>query len=969
MSVPAPPPAPASPPDPVPTVRTPSGSMPAVQHSAGARGSVMTPMGLRAVSLAPSDGLHERDLVHPSAMVAQLGWLARWFAWVFFKPVQFTPRLANEINALNKQGGGLVYVLSTISLLDYFYFNWAYLQHGLPLARFANGVSMRWLQPVRKVIAAGLRRLFGRSTSKSEDEVLHGLLRRRQPVVLFLRRGFSLLDFLNPKPQMAYLRELVEVQKTIEFPLIVMPQVLIWERDPDRGRHSIIDEFFGDPSAPGRLRKLLSFVLNHRRAHVRMGEPIDLTDFFHNNAATTDDMMLAERLRSDIVRALQQEDRVIRGAPIRPPEQVRREILAEPEVIADLNRLAAQTGRSVDEVRAEADSNIEEIAAKFAMPMLAFLSFVLTLLWARIYDGIEVDEEGLDRLRLAGRKAPLIIVPSHKSHIDYLIISYLFYRNGLIPPHIAAGANLSFFPLGWIFRRAGAFFLRRSFSGQPIYAAAFRHYVRKLLSDGHWIEFFPEGTRSRTGKLLPPKFGLIKLVLELVADGKRDDVLFVPTNFGYERLIEEKAYRKELEGGEKVAESPVEVLKATEILVHKYGRIRIQFGDPMSVRQVLEEFGAMGIDGQRDAASFDRALKVCGWRILGGINKAAVLTPTALVAAVLLSKTHKGIARDDLLLRVGYLLDVAIHRGAVLSEPIVTAIQVQRQQILEAEQQDLARQAQSGGQPDPFGHLSQRARAMGHAVREVVDHALSLFTASKWILRRKFDSEEVLIVRSEGRMHLDYYKNNMLHLFVADALLAAAILSLLERAPIIAADILQLQTKFLSRLLKFEFVYEPGLSFEDQYARTLADFLQAGWLVRRGDGSLVVATTVRGALRLYAKLLQNFVESYALVARTIGHLKQGPLSESAFVDHTQRVAQMAFDLGTIECYEAMSKSNLGNALRIFIEEGFIIEKTEVIGKKKVKSLSATNDPAVADKFADFFSRMHELQAPWTLERL
>lgn len=963
MSAPSPDPTPPTEPVPPALALTPS------RGAAGARGAVMTPMGLRAVSLAPADGLQDRDLQHPSAMVPRLGWLARWFAWLFFKPVAFPAKLANDLNALHRQGGGLVHVLTTISMLDYFYFNWAWLQHGLPLARFANGVSMRWLQPVRWVVAAWVRRLFGRASAKGEDEILHGLLRRREPVVLFLRRGFSLLDLLNPKPQMAYLRELVEVQRTIEFPLMVVPQVLVWERDPDRGRHSIIDEFFGDPSAPGRLRKLLSFVLNHRRAHVRMGEPIDLQAFLGRHAATRDDMVLAERLRSDIVQALQQEDRVIRGAPIRPPEVIRKEILNDPEVLADLGHIATQQNRPLPEVTKEAHANLKEIGATFTMNMLAFLSFVLTLLWARIYDGIEVDEEGLDRLRLAGRKDPLVIVPSHKSHIDYLIISYLFYRNGLIPPHIAAGANLSFFPLGSIFRRAGAFFLRRTFAGQPIYAAAFRHYVRKLLTDGHWIEFFPEGTRSRTGKLLPPKFGLVKLVLETVADGRRDDIVFVPANFGYERLIEEKAYRKELEGGEKVAESPVEVLKATQVLVHKYGRIRIQFGEPMSVRALLEEFGAMGQDGVRDAKAFDRALKVCGWRILGGINQAAVLTPTALVAAVLLSKTHKGIAREDLSLRVGYLLDIAIRRGAVLSEPIVTAMQVQRQQILLAEQHDAARQAEAGGQPDPFGHLSQRARAIGQAVHGVVEHALDLFSASKWILRRHFDSEEVVIVRAEGRMHLDYYKNNLLHLFVADALLAAAILSYLQRTPAMASDVLQAQTKFLSRLLKFEFVYEPGVQFEDQYTRTLDEFLEAGWLLRHADGTLSVATTVRGALRLYAKLLQNFIESYALVGRAIGQLKAGPMTESAFVDHAQKVAQMAFDLGTVECYEAMSKVNLTNALRIFIEEGFVVERTETVGKKKVKTLTASTEPGIADKYADFFNRLHEYQAPWALERL
>jgi len=951
--------------DPTPpaTAPPPSASLP------GETGHVMTPAGLRAVPIAADDDLSERDLQHPSAMVPRLGWIARWFAWVFFSPVQFSPRIATDITAMTKQGAGLVFVHATISLLDYFYFNWAALRHGMPLARFANGVSMRWLQPLRWVGAAALRRLFGRRKPRSDEEVMVALVRRRQPVVLFLRRAFSLIDMLNPRPHLAWLQELINAQRKVAFPILVVPQVLVWERDPDRARHSIIDSFFGDPGAPGRIRKLSSFVLNHRRAHVRMAEAIDLQEFLARHPGSRDDAILAERLRVEVVRALQQEDRVIRGAPIQTADAVRRELLADPEVAADLQRIAAAQGRPIADVHREAAANLREIAARFSMAVLSFLSFILTLLWARIYDGIEVDEDGLERLRLAGRKAPLVLVPSHKSHIDYLIVSYLFYRHGLIPPHIAAGANLSFFPLGSIFRRGGAFFLRRTFSGQPIYAAIFRHYVRKLLGDGHWLEFFPEGTRSRTGKLLPPRFGLIKLVLETVADGKRDDVVFVPTNFGYERLIEEKAYRRELEGGEKVAESPVEVLKATQVLVHKYGRIRIQFGEPMSARALLAEFGALGREGERDEGAFDRALKVCGWRILGGINQAAVLTPTALTAAVLLTKVHKGIALHDLRLRVGYLLDAAMQRGAVLSEPLVTAIRVRRQELLVAQARDQARQVEQGGAPDPFGGQGERARAMGEAVAQVVDQALGLFQGSKWILRRSFDSEDILIVRAEGRMHLDYYKNNMLHLFVPEALLAAAILAMLERGPVMAASDLADLTKFLSRLLKFEFVYLPGVRFEAQYQQTLDDFVAAGWLVRSGDAGLAVATTVRGPLRLYAKLLQSFIESYGLLARAVRHLRAGPLTEAAFLDRVQVEAQMAFDLGTVECYEAISKVNLGNALRIYVEEGFVVERSEVVGKKKIKSLHAAAEAAVEARFEALFARLHDLEAPWRLERL
>jgi len=227
----------------------------------------------------------------------------------------------------------------------------------------------------------------------------------------------------------------------------------------------------------------------------------------------------------------------------------------------------------------------------------------------------------------------------------------------------------------------------------------------------------------------------------------------------------------------------------------------------------------------------------------------------------------------------------------------------------------------------------------------------------------------VFIVRSEGRMHLDYYKNNMLHLLVPEALLACATVAKLQSGNEIPPDSLAALTKFLSRLLKFEFVYEPGQSFEDLYTRTLDDFVTAGWLVRRGDGNLVVASLVRGALRLYARLLQSFIESYALMARSLRHLEGGPLPEANFLDRVQIDAQKAFDLGHVECYEAISKVNLTNALQIFREQGFVVARSENHGKKRIKVLAAVHNPEVDAKFATFSGQLHELEAPWTVDRL
>ena len=913
------------------------------------------------------DRWSDADLAHFTGMVDRPGLFLRLFARIFFKPVTFPVRQIQELASLSRDGV-LVYTMRTTSLLDYLYFNYVFRDAHLPLAHFSNGPSMLGFQPWRRALAGWFRRRVLRRPQPPEVEVLFGHLRRRHAVLLFLHRVFSLLDLINSKTDLPYLAELIEAQRTLPFPIFLAPQLLVWQRDPERVRTRIIDEFFGDPDAPGRFRKLLSFILNHRRAFVQSGEPVNIRTFLAAHPNHTDDRLLAELLRLQIDESFQIEQRVIRGAPIKPMRQLREEILSDPEVVRDLARLAEETRKTTPEVRAEADENLKEIAADYSMKMLSALSLFLTLLWARIYEGIEVDEEGMERIREAGRKSPVVIVPSHKSHIDYLLISYLFYRNGLIPPHIAAGANLSFFPLGTIFRGSGAFFLRRSFHGQPIYAAIFRHYFRKLIRDGHWLEFFLEGGRSRTGKLLPPKFGLLKHVLEAVADGLQQDVVLMPTNFGYERLIEEKAYRQELEGGEKKAESPVEVLKATSVLVHKYGRIRIQFGQTMSVRAILAEADALQPAESRDPRKFDRALKVCGYRILGGINAAAVVTPTSIVAAVLLSKVQRGLSRHDLLIRVGYLLDAASRRGAVLSQALMDAMARRRAHLVEAESADQHRHAESGGIPEPLGKTGERSRRMGQAVEEIVDEVLKMFEAAKWLHVRRFDDQDIYITKTNGRLHLDYYKNNMLHLFVPDALLATSVLALQEQADELDEEELSDMTKFLSRLLKFEFVYAPGVSFEQMYGGTLHDFIAAGWLVRGTNGKFRLRPTVGPVVRLYAKLVQNFVESYALMGRALSALQKGPMPEKEFLEHVQQEAAKAFELGDVQCYEAVSKVNLTNALKIFVEQGFVRSYTEGAGKKRTKMLTVQHGEGTGVQLAGYVQRIRDLHAPWATER-
>jgi len=187
--------------------------------------------------------------------------------------------------------------------------------------------------------------------------------------------------------------------------------------------------------------------------------------------------------------------------------------------------------------------------------MIQKFVITLNLIFSKLYSEIDIPEKDINYIKDLLKTHTVILAPSHKSHIDYLVLSYMFYLNGLVPPHIAAGDNLSFFPMGYIFRRSGAFFLKRSFRHDKFYYTIFKQYLTKLLKDGFNIEFFIEGTRSRTGKLLPPKIGMLSMFFDAFWENINKRIAILPVAVNYEKIIEEKSYVRELSGAEKQKEN------------------------------------------------------------------------------------------------------------------------------------------------------------------------------------------------------------------------------------------------------------------------------------------------------------------------------------------------------------------------------------------------------------------------------
>ena len=276
----------------------------------------------------------------------------------------------------------------------------------------------------------------------------------------------------------------------------------------------------------------------------------------------------------------------ITGPVLKTPEELKELILRNDRFQKILKSHAETQNKEMGEIYREADGYLNDIAADYSPGLIQMMSVIIGWIWKTMYDGITLDMEGLHRVKRAATRAPLVFVPCHKSHFDYLILNYLLFTNNMPCPHVAAGRNMAFWPMGTLFRKSGAFFLRRTFRGAKLYAAVFAAYVQMLIEQGVNIEFFIEGGRSRTGKLVLPKRGLVSILLEAFKNEVCRDLLFVPVYIGYDRLLEEGAILKELEGRSKEKESFWQLMQARKVMKKRHGRVYVQFAEPISVRDL-----------------------------------------------------------------------------------------------------------------------------------------------------------------------------------------------------------------------------------------------------------------------------------------------------------------------------------------------------------------------------------------------
>ena len=794
----------------------------------------------------------------------------------FFSHIQVDSQWTDNVREAAEEGV-VVYVMRSLSFLDFLCLDFLVKRFGLPLVRFVNDLGLWILEPFGK----GERRLSLRR-QVPEEEALTESIAGGFSALLFLRRppSFGKSTRRGRKLEVDHLVTLVAAQRKLDTSILFVPQVFVWSKRPGSTQHTLWDDLFGPVQWPGRLRVLFQFFLNYRNAQLRSGHAVDLREFIIENPSLTD-AEVADKVRHTLLRRMERERTIVLGPLSKSNLRIQDELMRSPRIVAQLEAHAKSNNQPIKKVQAYARKELNHITAKQSPFVLGVLRKVLNWMWTRIYDGIVVDQEGVERLREAARDGAIVLLPSHKSHIDYLVLSYVLYVNAMRPPLIAAGENLSFWPLGPFLKRGGAFFIRRSFKGKRLYAALVDGYMRKLMVEGFPIEFFIEGGRSRSGKLLPPKYGLLSMVVNAALMLPNRKVKFVPVSIGYERIIEERSFVYELSGGEKQAENVGGLLKTSSVLRSKYGRLYVQFGEIIEfdgmLKETLEEQagGETGPDDKLQPRARRAMIQELAHRASYSINQVTVVTPAALVATALLSHRKRGTPHTTLLKHYGDLLQTLERLGAR------TAAQLR----------------------DTDGSLRH----------DTVDQAIQLFLDAKYIVKHDTGPEAIYTIPSERRIALEFYKNTLIHFFVPRALISAALLVSSDDS--VSLHKLKDRVQQLSRLFKHEFMFRADVEFEKIFEQSLAEMLADGELLRMADHVRPAEGMATERLERYANMLRTFFESYLLALRGAGLVLNEDIPRKEWFKKTLALGQQMYLAGEIEDRETLSKLKLETALK------------------------------------------------------
>jgi glycerol-3-phosphate O-acyltransferase len=781
----------------------------------------------------------------------------------------------------------LIYVTKFKNYFEYLFYYSRYRKEDLPFPQIGFDYKVYLCQPVSRLLKILLARLdFFFRYQTLPDPYARGYIKQE---LIDGRSGFLSLvgkkSFYRRfvKAHTDPVHYLIEVQKTIDRPLYLIPQLIFFSKTARREDPTLRDLVLGPEDKPGRIRRLFTLFKNPGRVFVEVSEPVNLKRYLQSDKIrrqSTEYQSLV--LRRDLLVQLNRQRQSITGPVRKSKEELKESILTRDRLRQFMQTYAGNRKVPIQEVHRQADGYLEEIAANYKPAFIKIAAAIVGWIIRTMFEGVTINHEVLGRVKTMSIKGPLVLIPCHKSHIDYLILDYVLYQNNLAVPHIAAGKNLSFWPMGPLFRSGGAFFLRRSFGGAVLYSRVFAEYIYKLLEEGYNIEQFIEGGRSRTGKVLMPKLGLLSILINAYKDGACHDMIIVPIYIGYDRIVEEKSYLHELGGGQKEAENFLQVIRARKLLKKRYGKIYIQFHEPLSMNQLLSRHERPL--AEMKSKEVNALIRNLGYRVINAINRVTVVTPHAVVAGAILNASRDTFSISELQAINDIYRRHLTAQKAKLADTLVSDYERAFEQVID--------------------YYCQR-KFIEPIAKSKADKA----------------AEMQFLINENRRPYLEYYKNNCIAFFIPAAYTAMAVMG--QNAFRFSSSDLHSGYAFWQDFFGYEFAYDVDSGPEFNVRKSIKAFIDNAIVIPHPTLPDTYDITPAGLrkLNLFALFLKTFLESYWIA---INYYMRNPQESVKAKDRLNKIAARGnrmYERKEIERKEALSKVSYQNAVEFFTSKG------------------------------------------------
>lgn len=694
---------------------------------------------------------------------------------------------------------------------------------------------------------------------------------KENAAIIFLHHPHAKDSQLSPRLS----RLVAAVLQHPELQVRLVPVSILWGRAPEK-EDSLFKLLTADNwEDPSITKQLFNIGVMGRDTFVQFHPPQDLRTLIHDSLKSDGDSSpndtsgtaLSDTVPSDaapsyamvssadgnreLVRSLQQQLNIYldkqRASMLGPDLSDRRNLVDKlvysPAIKHAIEAEAKATGTSVREARMLAKGYANEMVNDYSHSIVRGFYKFLTWLWTQLYDGVEVHH--FERVRELATDYELIYVPCHRSHVDYLLLSYVIYMRGLSIPYVAAGDNLDVPVLGPLLRGAVAFYIRRSFRGNALYTAVLREYMHTLITRNTPIEYFIEGGRSRSGRLLPPKMGMLAMTVHSQLRQTNKPVVFIPTYIGYERIMEGGTYVGELKGKPKESESLIGLLKVGRKIERIFGNVHLSFGTPLHLSDFMQKFDvpANSLPADRTDTPLDDKTSAMvdniGVKVMQHINKAAVITPVSLLSLVLLSAPKAALDEDICREQIALYQGLAQHLP-YSDDTIITDMTPQ----------------------------------------QIIDYGIKL----KLIERIPHILGDIIQVAGKQAALLSYFRNNILHVFILLSFLSALVArnGRIERSRL--NNIAEQLYPFLQSEL---FLYYSAHGLQETLNKKVDSLLASGLIVELGDGMLSVPETNSKCyqqLQVLATPVEQSLERYFMTLALLAQQGSGNLTENEVVD-------------------------------------------------------------------------------------